>query len=102
MNIINIQINKKLELGKEKISVETYIIKNGVDSENIKIFLDNIFDESISKFFIIYQSQFFKLALEDRIYFQNKFKKIQDIEIPDLIKKNMIEEIDIETILSII
>ena len=90
--------NNKKKLNSGKINLETYISKVDIDHEKIFTFLNEIFSNDINKFYKIYQNEFFKLTLKERIELQNKFQVRKDIAIPESIKKNIITEINIEKI----
>lgn len=90
--------NTKQKLITQNINLETYINMNDVDHEQIFIYLANIINNDLTKFFKLYQTEFFKLTLNERILLQNKFINKKNIDIPDLIKKNIIKETKIEKI----
>ena len=94
-NYIN---NKKKELQSNKISLSDYIKKVDVDNEQIFKYLENMLNDNINKFFQLYKKEFFKLTLDQRIKIQNKILEIKNIQIPDIIKKNFVQETKIENI----
>ena len=90
--------NNKEELNSGKINLETYINKVDTAHEEIFKFLNQIFENDINKFFKIYENEFFKLTLEQRFELQKKFQERKGIVIPNSIKKNIINETNIEKI----
>ena len=61
-------------------------------SEDPKTIKDYIIDikKDINVFYKIYKKEFFKLSIEQRILLQNKFQGINNIDIPEFIKNNMV------------
>ena len=83
-----IQQNKD-DYDKQKITIEEYITKNDVDQEKIVLVLEDLLNKDKNEFYNLYSKEQFKLTLDNRFKFQEKFKNNKDL--PVSISKNIID-----------